>query len=265
MCLFVPTGAPFPSLLVVKLSEISAVWRGLVIAKKSARANLPIIVPSSEMMKYRLDSATNSPDLVSSEPHFDDERTLLSARPVVPLEKINSKTRHRKHWFLGGAFAVAMMLGAASALLASYLKMRNVQDAPAAVTQVDVPEAPVAVIQNPPAENPVAAVEEPSPEVTDAEESLAEESTPKKAHVKRRSVVVASAKPDDYVSDQSDSRRMSEQDSLHQIRDNVLYDEWQERRARRVWRREQRRAERYNHRDLSNLDEIFEGRRRSNP
>jgi len=41
----------------------------------------------------------------------------------------------------------------------------------------------------------------------------------------------------------------------------VLYDKWQEQRARRVYRRE-RRLERYNHRDLSNLDEIFEGRRR---
>jgi hypothetical protein len=44
----------------------------------------------------------------------------------------------------------------------------------------------------------------------------------------------------------------------------VLYDEWQERRARRVMRRE-RRLDRYNHRDLSNLDEIFEGRRRKRP
>jgi hypothetical protein len=219
-------------------------------------------------MKYRFDNVTDSPD-VGSEPHFDDERTLLSARRVVPLEKINAKTRHRKSWFLGGAFAVAMMLGAASALLASYLKMRDVQTAPVAVTQVDVPEeAPVAVSANPPAETPVAVVEEPSPEVspevTDTEESIPEETT-KKAPVKRRSVVVAAAKPDDYMSDQSDTRRMNEQDALHQIRDNVLYDEWQERRARRVWRRERRRAERYNHRDLSNLDEIFEGRRRPNP
>jgi len=216
-------------------------------------------------MKYRFDSATNSPDLVSK-PQFDDERTLLSARPVVPLEKIDAKTRHRRHWFLGGAFAVAMMLGAASALLASYIRMRNVQNAPAAVTQVDVPdEAPVAVSENPPAETPVAAVEEPSPEMTATEESIPDD-TPKKAPVKRRSAVVAATKPDDYMSDPSDSRRMNEEDALHQIRDNVLYDEWQERRARRVLRRERRRAERYNnHRDLSNLDEIFEGRRRPNP
>src|ERR1044072_5355956 len=154
-----------------------------------------------------------------------------------------------------------MMLGAASALLASYLKLRNVQNAPVAVTQVDVPETPVVVTEDPPAEPPVAAVEETSEQVNDTEESIPVESTPKKAPVKRRTAVAA-AKPDDYMSDPSDTRRMSEQDALHQIRDTVLYDEWQDRRARRVLRRERRRAERYNHRDLSNLDEIFEGRKR---
>ena len=214
-------------------------------------------------MKYRFDSAVDSPDL-ASEPRFDDERTVLSARPVVPLEKINAKSRHRRQWFLGGAFAIAMMLGAASALVASYLKLRNVQNvsAPKVATQVDVPEAPVAVTENPPAEAPVATIDE----TAEAAEVTPEETKPKKAPVKRRAVVIAATKPDDYMSEQSDTRRMSEDDSLHQIRDAVLYDEWQERRARRVWRRERRRAERYNnHRDLSNLDEIFEGRRRPNP
>jgi type IV secretory pathway VirB10-like protein len=218
-------------------------------------------------MKYRFDRAVDSPNLVS-EPHFDDERTMLSARPVVPLEKINTKVRHRRQWFLAGAFAIAMMLGAFSALLASYLKMRNVQPAPlpqaTQVTQVDASEEPVAVAENPPAETPTAVVEENAEETNDAEELIAEESAPKKARPKRRPV--ATAKPDDYMSDSSDTRRMSEQDALHQIRDTMLYDEWQERRARRVYRRERRRAERYNnHRYLSNLDEIFEGRRRPNP
>ena len=217
----------------------------------------------SETMKYRFDSAIDSHNL-DSEPRFDDERTLLSARPVVSLDTINAKTRHRKQWFLGGAFAIAMMLGAASALLASYLRTRNVQNMPAAVTQVDVPETPAAVIENPPTETPLAAAVEGT---VNTEESIPiEESTPKKeAPVKRRTAVVV-PKPEDYMSDSSDSRRMSEEDALHQIRDSVLYDEWQERRARRVLRRERRRAERYNnHRDLSNLDEIFEGRRRPNP
>ena len=191
------------------------------------------------------------------EPHFDDERTALSARPVVPLEKINAKMRHRKQWFLGGAFAVAMMLGAATALLASYFRMRNVQNVPVEVSQVDVPAEPM----------PVAAVAVTPQEANDTEKLIPEENMPQKEPpVKRRAVVIAAAKPDDSVSSPSDTRQISEEDTLHQIRDTMLYDEWQERRARRVWRRERRREERYsNHRDLLNLDEIFEGRRRPNP
>ena len=219
-------------------------------------------------MEYRFDSALDSPNL-TPEPNFDDERTLLSARRVIPLEKINAKVRHRKQWFLGGAFALAMMLGATSALVASYFKLRNVQSVPAEVSQVEVPEAPVAVAENPPAETPVVPVEETAQETiegtsSDTEELIAAENAPKKqTALKHRTI--PTARQDDYVIGPSESRQISEEDELHRIRDSVLYDEWQERRARRVLRRERRRAERYNHRDLSNLDEIFEGRRRPNP
>jgi hypothetical protein len=219
-------------------------------------------------MKYRFDSAMDSPNL-TLKPHFDDEQTLLSARRVIPLEKINAKVRHRKQWFLGGAFALAMMLGAASALVASYFKLRNVQSVPAEVSQVEVPEAPVAVAENPPTGTPVTPVEETAQETiegtsADTEELIAAEDAPKKqTAVKHRTI--PAARQDDNVIGQSESRQISEEDELHRIRDSVLYDEWQERRARRVLRRERRRAERYNHRDLSNLDEIFEGRRRPNP
>ena len=227
-------------------------------------------------MNYRFDSELDSPNR-GVEPKFDDERTLLSARRVVPLEKIDAKVRHRRHWVLGGAFAVAMMLGAASALVASYLKLRNVQNAPAAVSKVDVPEAPVTVTENPPAEEPVAdaAESEATPadeaqvdETSDTEELAEAESTPKKQAPVKHRTAPAPRRDDDMVvpsDSRGDNRRMSEDEQLHSIRDAVLYDEWQERRARRVWRRGRRRAERYNHRDLSNLDEIFEGRRRQNP
>ena len=178
-------------------------------------------------------------------PDFDDERTLLSARRVVPLAKV----RRRRHWFLGGAFAVAMMLGAASALVASYLKLRNAPPATATVTASEVldPEdgpAPVAVAANTPSAIPT--------------ESPAEEAPPKEPVAKRRNVVKHTPEPTELP----DNPRMSENERLQQIRDAVLYDQWQERRARRVFRR-QRRFDRYNHhRDLSNLDEIFEGRQR---
>ena len=190
-----------------------------------------------------------------AEPHFDDERTLLSARPVVPLEKIEAKARHRRQWFLGGAFAIAMMLGAASALVASYVKLRNTpQTAAELPIEPEAAPAPVAVAQSSPTDTP-AVVDDESVEET----TLPPETPKKESEPKHRAVVV---RPDPEPVEDRDTRDMSEHEQLDRIRDAVLYDEWQERRARRAMRRERRRAERYNSRDLSNLDEIFEGRRR---
>ncbi|HEX3251914.1 MAG TPA: hypothetical protein VHS05_20930 [Pyrinomonadaceae bacterium] len=190
-------------------------------------------------------------------PNFDDERTLLSARQVVPLNEIDTKVRRRRYWFLGGAFAVAMMLGAASALVASYLRLRNAPPVTTSeVSEPDVAPAPLAVVQNTPSpapsESPVTAdVEAPS------DGALLEDPAKKEPVAKRRAVVKHTQEPAELREDP----KITEDERLQQIRDAVLYDEWQERRARRVMRRE-RRLDRYNHRDLSNLDEIFEGRRR---
>jgi len=188
------------------------------------------------------------------EPHFDDERTLLAARRVVPLEKIEKKARHRRQWFLGGAFALAMMLGAASALVASYLKLRQQpQTATEMTIEPDVPPAPVAVA--PVVEATPENLETPEEEVTTPPDTPKREAAPKRK-------VVAERHDDVEPVEERDTRQVSEADQLQQIRDAVLYDQWEERRARRALRRERRRAERYNHRDLSNLNEIFEGRRR---
>src|SRR5215217_6949045 len=89
---------------------------------------------------------TPNPSMPS--PHFDDERTVLSARPVVPLEKIETKVRHRRQWLLGGAFAIAMLLGAASALLGAYWKLRSAPEAATEVSEpVDPAPAPVALAE----------------------------------------------------------------------------------------------------------------------
>jgi hypothetical protein len=182
-----------------------------------------------------------------AEPHFDDERTILTARRVVPLEKIEKKARHRRQWFLGGAFAIAMMLGAASALVASYIKFRNAPQA--AIEVADDPDvAPVAVAESTPSATP-----------TPEDEQVAETTAPVRKEPKHRP-----APPVLEPVEDRDARQANEAEQLQQIRDAVLYDEWQERRARRV-ERQRRRADGYNHRDLSNLDEIFEGRRRRRP
>jgi len=180
-----------------------------------------------------------------SPPDFDDERTLVSARQVVPLNSIEAKVRWRRRWFLAGAFAVAMMLGAASALVASRLARRNAPAPTVAASETvesDVAPAPLAVVENTPS---------PAPAESPVTEPVA----------RRRTVVKHTREPVALSDDLPDNPKMTESERLQQIRDAVLYDQWQEQRARRVMRRE-RRLDRYNHRDLSNLDEIFEGRRK---
>ena len=190
----------------------------------------------------------------NSSPNFEDERTVQTARPVVPLEQIEAKVRHRRQWFLGGAFAIAMMLGAASALLASYFKLRNAPSAVTEISQQEVTPAPLAVAETETVPAELAPVSE-----TEETETETEIELPKKEAPAKRPAVV---KHSEYDPEPRDSEKMSEEDELEQIRNSVLVEEWQERRARRVWRRERRLRERYNHRDLSNLDEIFEGRRK---
>ena len=170
---------------------------------------------------------------MAPKPHFDDERTVLTARPVVPLQRIDAKLRNRRRWYLGGAFAVAMLLGAASAVLSAYFKIRNAPD----------------------------------PEIQSL--SVLSES-PKTPELPALQIVPQRPKPRlNRNTDKTDSviisPRLSEDDELRRIRDAVLVDEWQERRQRRVERREERRERRRaerSGRDLSHLNEIFEGPRR---
>ncbi len=200
------------------------------------------------------------------EPHFDDERTLLSARPVVPLNKIDAKLQHRRRWLLGGAFAVAMMLGAASALVASYLKLRSASNAATQISNVETAAPQPEVLPQPEGQPEQQPVEEPETvassqlPVTENVEAPAETEAPKKvaSAVKRRPVVQPVEDPIEDI----DTRRISEEDQLRRIREAVLVDEWQERRLRRAARRERRLRDDHHDRDLSNLDEIFEGRRR---
>ena len=165
----------------------------------------------------------------------------------MPLEKINAKERHRRHWFLGAAFAIAMMLGAGSALLASYLRLRSAPEAASEISEQAVVAAPLVEAESVPSESPV---------VESVEEPSVPAGVPEKPTVRHRTVVRQNSDVP------RNAPKVNEEDQLNQIRDAVLYDEWQERRARRATRRERRRVDHYNHRDLSNLDEIFEGRPR---
>ena len=165
-----------------------------------------------------------------AQPHFDDERTLSRARPVVPLDAIDDRLKHRRRWFLGGAFAVAMFLGAASALVSAYFKMRDAPD----------PEIQSVSVLSSPEEPPPAPVVEVISQRPKAKPKVADRPAIESAAV---------IEPD-----------LSEKDALRQIRNAILTDQWEERRARRVERRDRRH---WQHRDrgLSNINEIFEGPR----
>lgn len=168
-------------------------------------------------------------------PYFEDERTVLTARPVIPLQQIDTKVKHRRRWFLGGAFMAAMLLGAASALLSAYLKIRNapdpeIQSLSLSSAAPETPEVPTVQI----------VPQRPKPRLTRSTD-------------KTDRVIIQPPLSED------------EDEELRRIRDAVLVDEWQERRQRRVERREERRERRRggrSDRDLSHLDEIFEGPRR---
>jgi hypothetical protein len=186
-------------------------------------------------------------------PHFDDRRVVQRAQRVVPLAQIRTKLKLRRLWFLSGAFAVAMMLGAASALVAVRVKriaanseIPRVEE-PETIITADAQALPVqlesaAVSTELPVQPPV----KPIITVPKPEERLAQ----------RPRIVGRDHEP---LSDRT-GVHPSEDEQLEQIREAVLYEQWQERRLRRAARRERR--NRVGDRDLSHVDEIFEGRRR---
>ncbi len=51
------------------------------------------------------------------EPHFDEEATVLNARPVVPLETVRAASRSRRTLFLVLALTGALMMGAVGGTL----------------------------------------------------------------------------------------------------------------------------------------------------
>lgn len=203
-------------------------------------------------MEERTFNSSGDAPLLAEQPNFEDERTLLTARPVVPLAKIDAKVRHLRHWVLGGAFALAMMLGAASALIASYLKLRTVPSTAAETSEeVETPAPPLALMPE------VNASELPVIENTEQVENSETPVTPKRSPVVRRRV-----ERDTELVRPRVVREGDEEEELRQIRQSVLIDAWEERRARRAARRERPNRVGHHDRDLSNLDEIFEGQRR---
>jgi len=198
-------------------------------------------------------------------PHFDDRRVAQRAQPVVPLANIRTKLRLRRFWFLSLAFAIAMMLGAASALVAVRVKRIAANTEVPQIAEPQPETTATAAAQLPPVEEP--AIVDSGEQIADSGGQIADSTTveveeappvhppaPKRQEpLAQRPRIVNSHRDRNAV-------QPSEEEQLEQIREALLYEQWQERRARRAARRERR--NRLNDRDLSNLNEIFEGPRR---
>ncbi|MEP6818534.1 MAG: hypothetical protein ABJA18_03300 [bacterium] len=75
-------------------------------------------------------------DLPLSEPHFDEEATLLSARPVVPLREIKAEGRSGKRLVFGVAMLGSLTVGVLGATL---IYKRQGQEQATAIVSTAVP------------------------------------------------------------------------------------------------------------------------------
>ena len=189
-----------------------------------------------------------------TEPHFDEEATVLSAQPVVPLRKIEAKERSVKRLALGLTVMFSLLVGALGGAL--IYKQRG-QKQSTAVLDTAIPGAEgIAVAETLPAPEvaePVSKVE-PEPEA----EQLPEVNAP--------SAATKSAAPRPRQMEPVKVEKRAKQEP-------VEVDDWEQRRAERIeaWRarrrqerEEMKEARCYRNRadDLLRIREIFEGSRR---
>jgi hypothetical protein len=218
----------------------------------------PDTLKAGEVMENQLLQSDHS----TEQPHFDEEWTLLTARPVVPLNEVADARRKRRMLKLAVLFSSALILGALAALgVVRFERSRAIANTQAEFVAEQTEVIPSSPISEPPAseENQV---QEPAVPVESAVASapktialVREKTKTPERHVAANSPAPAkSAKQNQPVDVDSNKRPQAQ-----------LFDEWQgrweERRARRIRRQDRRERSGRRGRDLRRIDEIFEGER----
>lgn len=189
-----------------------------------------------------------------TEPHFDEEATVLSAQPVVPLRKIAAKERSGKRLALGLTVMFSLLVGALGGAL--IYKQRG-QEQSTAVLDAAIPGAEGVAIAEPlPAPEVAEPVTkaEPAPETEQLPVNTAPTAAIRSVESRPRSVEAAKVE-----------KRAKQAP--------VEIDDWEQQRAERIeaWRarrrqerEEMKEARRNRNRadDLLRIREIFEGSRR---
>ena len=197
-----------------------------------------------------------------NEPHFDEEATVLSAKPVVPLEEIKTRETSKKRLVLGAAMLFAVLVGAVGGVFVYKQRSENETNA-------------TALTANPEIEGSAGALGEPAT----ADQSLAEagsgvlpESEPRQVSKSRTQTTVPKSVPAVPAAEKTNKRvkHGESDDAIIADRDD---DERELRRQQRIEARQMRRRgewvdmregrrRRNNSDDLLRIRDIFEGPRR---
>lgn len=216
-----------------------------------------------------------------SQPHFDQEATLVSARPVVPLAELHQTETRKRSWLFFSALILATLVGATGAtLIYSRRAVVPVQEAEQVVGEastepkkVDLTEesastrAEISAIEPPTVEavpEETAAVQKkPAIEHVDRDEDVKRAKTVPRANGRDpiASVPARGNAADDDYRDWQETRRRRVQERREQLIDERREQRREARREARRQRRGQWRSGDGSAEDLFRIKEIFEGTR----
>lgn len=207
-------------------------------------------------------NTTEGHELDLNEPHFDEEATVLSARPVVPLEEIKTRETSKKRLVLGAAMLFAVLVGAVGGVFVYKQRGENETNATVLMANSEVEGSAGALAEPATAERSVA--EAGSGAVPEVEPREVTKSRPQTTVPKSVNVVPAAEKTDKRV------KHAERDDVISADRDD---DERELRRQQRIEARQMRRRgewvdmregrrRRNNSDDLLRIRDIFEGPRR---
>ena len=207
-------------------------------------------------------NTTAEHELDLNEPHFDEEATVLSAKPVVPLEEIKTRETSKKRLVLGAAMLFAVLVGAVGGVFVYKQRSENETNASALTANPEVEGSAGALAEPATAEHSVA--EAGSGAVPEAQPREVKKSQPQTTVPKSVTVVSAPEKTnkrvkhgesdDMIIADRDDDERELRRQQRMEARQMRRRGEW-------VDMREGRRR-RNNSDDLLRIRDIFEGPRR---
>jgi hypothetical protein len=200
-----------------------------------------------------------------NEPHFDEEATLLSARPVVPLKEVKAEARSRRRL----VFVLSILIAGAAGALGGTLLYKYRSQVSATEVQTAIPVGEQASGQTAAAadaggatidshSNALSATDEKAPETVAPETADRSDSKPAKSSTQATPPAEGrAASPDHEVENRRDDRIVRE--NGHDSERELRREERKE--ARRLRREAERQARRGRDTsdDLLRIREIFEG------